>query len=233
MPERRRAKKRAANQDTRTAAIRKFGPNRRSVTGHVPAQKKPGLVAFESTLERDLIILLEFDPLVSGIVEQPTRIEFGDGSYTPDFLVTYFPEAGRRQSYIEVKYRDDLAEQWPDLHPRLRAGCRYARSIDRTFKILTEVEIRTLRLDNITQLWPYRSSAVEPEEIACIREALELLGTASPDRLLEYLSPDLERRAVLLFTIWHMLANGVIATDLDGVPLSNSSPVWLADGSQR
>jgi len=51
---------------------RKIGYGRRALTGLLTgARKTPGLGAFESALERDLFILLEFDPRVIAWYPQP------------------------------------------------------------------------------------------------------------------------------------------------------------------
>src|SRR5437868_5438583 len=95
---------------------RKIPPSRRSLTGLVASQKSPRLSlvpspparpsqlgagqpqpqtrmkGFESSLERDFFILLDFDLNVDRYEEQPVRIEYRDGdgrlrTYTPDVLV--------------------------------------------------------------------------------------------------------------------------------------------------
>jgi len=61
------------------------------LTGYFPSLKLERTVAFESTLERDLIYLLEFLPRVLSFEEQPLTLEYGDNGktrrYTPDFKV--------------------------------------------------------------------------------------------------------------------------------------------------
>lgn len=66
-----------------------------SVSGHFAFRKQKS-IAFESTLERDLLTLLEFNDSVDDVIEQPITIEYLNHndklvSYTPDFLV-YFKE---------------------------------------------------------------------------------------------------------------------------------------------
>lgn len=64
---------------------------RRNVIGYFPSLKMRRMVQFESTLERDLIYLLDFDRLVSVFEEQPLKLAYQHErktlSYTPDFRV--------------------------------------------------------------------------------------------------------------------------------------------------
>ncbi|MGZ3496917.1 MAG: Tn7 transposase TnsA N-terminal domain-containing protein, partial [Vulcanimicrobiaceae bacterium] len=45
---------------------------------------------------------------------------------TPDFLVHYTPESGRRPELVDVKYRSEIFQKWQKLKPRLRAARAYA-----------------------------------------------------------------------------------------------------------
>lgn len=71
---------------------RKIKKNYRSVTGVLASKKNNRMVASESTLERDLYNLLEFDPMVQSYEEQPItlpyRLSNGQQShYTPDVII--------------------------------------------------------------------------------------------------------------------------------------------------
>lgn len=101
---------------------RKIGYTYGSVSGHFAFRKEKS-IAFESTLERDLLTLLEFNDSVSDVVEQPVTIEYTnengrDVTYTPDFLVFFNePDADllrmqRKPLLIEVKPRDRLIKDW-------------------------------------------------------------------------------------------------------------------------
>lgn len=212
-------------------SVRRIPPNRRSITGHVPSKKKPGMLAFESKLERGLYLLLEFDPFVKTVLEQPVRIAFRTRrgkieEYTPDCLITYYDER-RKPALIEVKYRRELFAQWREFHPKFRAAARYANRIGKTFRILTECEIHGPRLENATWLISYRSLPLPPAEIAMVLEALRNLPSKStPHDLLSVLSESQERREAFLVVLWHCMANGWVAFDMD-TALSMSSPIWV------
>jgi hypothetical protein len=77
---------------------------RRNVVGYFPSLKMRRMVQFESTLERDLIYLLDFDRRVAAFEEQPLKIVYQhEGktlSYTPDFQVAF---AGGQTALLECK----------------------------------------------------------------------------------------------------------------------------------
>lgn len=73
---------------------RKIPKNYLNITGKVMlTHAQSSVVAFESSLERDFILLKNFDETVLNIEKQPVTLEYvHDGriyKYTPDFLVTY------------------------------------------------------------------------------------------------------------------------------------------------
>ena len=74
--------------------IRKIPKNYRNITGIAPYNKAIGIAAYESSLERDFLTLLEFDSNVQHFEVQPITIEWFDPAgkkhiYTPDVLVYY------------------------------------------------------------------------------------------------------------------------------------------------
>ena len=85
-----------------------------------PSLKLGRMVACESLLEGDLVILLEFSPGVLSYQEQPARIEYWDGErmreYFPDFEVCL---SDGTQAHLEVKSSGRLAK------PKIAAKYRY------------------------------------------------------------------------------------------------------------
>jgi hypothetical protein len=91
--------------------------NYRNLTGLVYNSRTRSLSAFESTLERDYLLLLDFDLAVEFYEEQPATIEYRDSSgslrrYTPDVFVRYRSTVDITPVPLcvlcEVKYRDHL-----------------------------------------------------------------------------------------------------------------------------
>lgn len=72
--------------------VRSLKRQRASVTGYFPSLKFGRMMAFESSLERDLLHLLDFEASVTNFKEQPLTVTYEHGvkvrCYTPDFRVS-------------------------------------------------------------------------------------------------------------------------------------------------
>jgi hypothetical protein len=158
-------------------SVRHIPPNRRSVTGLVPSPKNGRSVAYESLLERDFATLLEFDADVLRYEEQPLELRFRGPSGRwrvgyPDFLVYVRPSVDPVPMLCDVKFRKEIFERWADLKPRLKAAYGYARERGWTYRIKTEVEIRTPLLNNAKFLLPYGRCEPDSEhEIQLVQSA--------------------------------------------------------------
>lgn len=221
---------------------RKIGLGRRSLTGFMTSgQKVEGLGPFESSLERDYFVLLEFDRRVLAWHPQPFRLDVPAGSgkrarrYTPDVAVEYakIPDGQDldRVELCEIKYRDELKNKWHDLKPLLKVGVRHARSQGWRFRICTEVEIRTPRLWNAKFLLPYGRQGASGEDIARLALNLEAFGPGTPSTLLGRCQADPTERGRLLTVLWHMAAIGLIEFDVDN-KLNMNSQIRLSENAR-
>jgi hypothetical protein len=192
------------------------------MTGLVASRKNERMTGFESTLERDFLLLLDFDRSVARYEEQPVRIEYVDAegrrAYTPDVLVYYqdapAASADTRPVLCEVKYRDDLFANWKEYKPKIRAGRAHARGRGWRFRIITEREVRTPYLDNARFLRAYRRIEADNDDMGLLLDTLRWMGEADPEGVLAAIHHDRTRRAELLPTLWRLLADGHIAADL-------------------
>lgn len=215
----------------RVVSVRRIPPNRRSVTGLVPSAKNSRAIAFESTLERDFVTLLEFDTAILRYEEQPLELRFRgpDGRWRigyPDFLVQLQPWLEAPPMLCDVKYRREIFERWAELKPRLKAAYQYARERGWTYRIKTEVEIRGPRLNNAKFLLPY--GRCEPNSAHELRlvDKLRKMGEATPSSLLIACCGETWERAELIPTLWCLVARKIsIGCDLD-LPLTMSSEIW-------
>ncbi|MBV5269088.1 MAG: TnsA endonuclease N-terminal domain-containing protein, partial [Afipia sp.] len=186
----------------------------------------------ESPLERDFIALLEFSPEVVEYEVQPVKIEWTDDQgapryYRPDVRVKFREELDRRPWLCEVKCRDDIKNNWDELHTRFRQGIRYARLHEWVFHLISEVEIRTPYLNNARFLLPYRRRSIPEESIADVFRTMDGLEAPTPERVLQALSDDPWLQAEWTPTIWHLVAHWRIEADLDR-PLLMTSPITRA-----
>jgi hypothetical protein len=217
--------------------VRRIPKNYRSLTGLVPNSRTQSMTAFESSLERDFLQLLDFDPDVEFYEEQPVKITYPDAkgrhhTYTPDVLVRYrigHAQVQRPQTLLcEVKYRDDLRQHWTDYRPKFRAAQRYARQQGWRFRLVTERHIRTPYLDNVKFLRSYQAIALNASYQTLILNALVDLEETDPVSLLSALSQDRWQHVEILPTLWQLLATRQIGTDLSQ-PLTMQSRIWLKE----
>lgn len=189
-------------------------PNNRSFTGRHALPDGQGQVRFESSLERDFLLLLRFRADVTSVVEQPATIPFTDGAgrrrhYTPDFLVTYL--SGPQVLY-EVKFREELRRNW---ERRYREAFRHARAWARErgmrFNVMTDLRIRKPRLLNARALSPFRQLSPDPSVAAEIRAAL----SRGPLSVRQLVSVVPLRAEAVYGALWSMAAAGSVRCDLD------------------
>lgn len=212
--------------------VRRIPINVRSLTGTVNGQE------FESSLERDLLLLAHWDNEVAWYQSQPVRIEYLDPhgklrSYTPDLLISYRsiqypnqPSVSRKPLLCEVKYRKDFAEQWKVLKPKFRAARVYAKVNGYEFRVLTEREIRTEYLKNVQFLWSYRFAPFHQQHLEQLKAALCEIGEAAPATLLDACYLDKTLRGEAQWTLWCMIARGWIKCDLHK-PLTMQTRIWI------
>ncbi|MCG7877388.1 MAG: TnsA endonuclease N-terminal domain-containing protein [Candidatus Thiodiazotropha taylori] len=201
-----------------------------SLTGQFDGQQ------FESSLERDLLLLAAFDLGVDWYESQPISIEYYDSNgrvhtYTPDLLIMYFTHGrfeGRKPMLCEVKYREDFFDQWKLLKPKLKAARKYARERGWEFRVLTEKEIRTPYLRNVKFLFQYRYNDFNEGHYRKLAGLLDEVGETTPKELLESAYSSKIVRGEALWTLWCMVARCWVRCDLS-LPLTMNSRIWTRD----
>jgi len=125
----------------------------RGFRGKFPSRKLGRMVHWESLVERDLILHMEYDPLVANYQEQPTVIEYYDEqgkvrSYFPDFLVQ---RADGSEYLVEAKPASRLLT--PKVRDKLAAVALRLKEMGREFRVMTDVVIRQQpRFDNLSRI---------------------------------------------------------------------------------
>lgn len=216
--------------------VRKIPKNYLSVTGAFSSAKNGKSLGYESLLEQDLMILLEFDDSVESFEEQPVKIPvMANGKklrpYVPDILIHHRPSpAGqiRRPVLGEVKDTKDLKKNKAKYAPKFEAATRYAEDQGWEWRIFTEKQIRTHYLDNLKFLRRYHT---EIPDAALIQEVSQYLqnahGSVTVDSLLKKLCPTEDMLLHMAPAIWHLVATKRITTNLHK-PLTVKSKLLLA-----
>lgn len=149
----------------------------RTVRGYFPSRKMRTMIPWESLLERDAILLLEFSPEVVRYRAQPARVPFQLNGVLkhciPDFEVEF---ADGLISHVEVKPAKKLKR--PDIAIRYAAIREHYEKSEIWYQILTEKELRNpVRLENF-QLLGYHLPRPEDEpELMDAQQKLLLLPT--------------------------------------------------------
>jgi hypothetical protein len=210
--------------------IRKIPKNYRNVTGIAAHSKAEGKAMFESTLERDFLMLLEFDKSVDSFEVQPIKLEWMNEldkprSYTPDVLV-YYSKGKRPPTLFEVKYRDDIKKNWSVLKPKFKAAIRFCKENNWKFKLITEVEIRSAYLESVKFLLPFvRQGVANENDMMILDDKILELGSTSPKELLSSIYNDEWNQAALLPTLWYLIGTRQIQIDLTS-KITMSSKIW-------
>jgi hypothetical protein len=194
-------------------------------------------IAFESTLERDLLTSLEFDESVLNVIEQPVTIEYENSngrsvSYTPDFLVHYktisteYAVKEPLSRLIEIKPNFILKKNWHDLKPKFKVAVAYAKQQGYIFNIYDESRLHSVCFNNIKFLNKYKRYNCSNDENSRILNQISLIGHTPIDHLLLYLSPTKDMQAITLAHIWYLLSAREIGCNMQE-PLNNKTIVWL------
>lgn len=214
-------------------STRTIPKNYRNVTGVLASSKAIDASEFESTLEKDFLTILEFDKLVDKFEVQPVTIEYigSNGyvrNYTPDVLVHYrsgLLSSKPKTVLYEVKYRNDLKENWTKYRPKFKVAMHYAYKRNWKFSIITECEIRTPYLNNIKFLLRYRSP-IDDMRLMNAMNLMDELRETDPDSLVAALATDNLNRAEVIYLVWQMLAKGYLQADITQ-PLTMKTRIWL------
>lgn len=207
-------------------AVRRVTHHGGNVIGKFPSIKLARMVCFESTIERDLLYLLDFEPDVLFFAEQPLTIEYAFNGktlrYTPDFHIV---RTGRRNMLVECK--PGRLTGTDDNRRKFAAAQGWCAERGWDFTVVTDTQLRAgYRLRNIKALTGYAWHTVPPHHKGQVYATLK----ASPIPLTvgdvaQCLMPD--HPAAALACIWHMAFHHEVVMPLDAAPLSTCSPIAL------
>lgn len=206
-------------------SIRKIKPTRRSVSGIYPFRQKES-VAYESSLERDLIILHEADPQVTRIISQPVSLAFKLNnrtySYTPDFLIL-LNHSDYQGILVEVKPENEWREHWRKWSVKWKVAINWCKANNFQFRIYDESRIRTQKLNNIKQLNLLKNHVLEQNDIDSALQKISRIDFMSVQDYLNEFSQEqwLQQKQI----IWYLLSIGQLQANLE-YPLDHNLLIW-------
>ncbi|MEU2777883.1 TnsA-like heteromeric transposase endonuclease subunit [Streptomyces sp. NPDC007162] len=184
-----------------------------------------GHVGYESWLERDHLMLLDFDPLVTGMASQPFRLSWtsADGKrvrHTPDFFVRRADGTG-----LVVDVRPDERIE-PDDAAKFAVTAAACRAVGWDFQRVGTPE--AVLMANVRWLGGYRHPRVHRPEVAA--RLVEVF--ADGGELLAEVRRVGDQIAVLP-VLFHLLWRRVLAVDLEADLLSADSQARHGAGRGR
>jgi len=211
--------------------VREVRPTRRSVSGKF-AFRGVTSVSFESTLERDFLLRLEFFTDVVEVIPQPLVVPFTNPrgrayTYTPDFLVY---RRASRPELVEVKPASEWRQHAREWFPKWKAARRLARERDWTFRIFDESRIRDRALENIRFLQRYQRMPFPDERGIRLVETVASRGAARVDALLSEHAVDPDDARRVRAHLWHLVAVRTLDVDITGVLDDTTELRIITDG---
>lgn len=209
--------------------VRKIKMNNFSVTGAFYSHKNGRHIEFESSLERDFFLLLELDETVKSYEEQPIRLSYTYANkeipYTPDCIIYYINDA-RPPCIVEVKPSRIVKDKKVFLKQKFEQIEQYLYENDMDFKLFTEFDIRTQRLENSKYIYGFVDLPNNPQYINTIVNIFKKTKEMSFSELQELCSNDKYIQASYTPYIWHLIYKRSLCIDMDQV-ISNNTIIRL------
>lgn len=189
---------------TLNMSVRQIKKSYISCTGYFASYKNKSQIAFESVLERDFYMILEFNNNVVSYEEQPLSIQYDyiDGNkrrYTPDTLVTY---KNNLQILYEVKYANEIRNN-EKLQEKIAYLKKYlSEKYQLDFEIFTDEDINKDYLENLKFLYKYAFMPENKKISIQINTILNNEKSINITQLLQRLEPDIQKQPYMLPNIW-------------------------------
>jgi hypothetical protein len=138
--------------------VRKIPIQSRSVAGKFLSYKNNRHISYESQLELAFIYHLEFSPDVQSYVEQPIKVYYKNKKnksyYVPDFIV-YYKDYRQKPLIAEIKYSKEIQERKEFINKKVAILKKYAEENNLDFRLITERELISNKLENYKFLYRY------------------------------------------------------------------------------
>ncbi|MFI1204842.1 TnsA-like heteromeric transposase endonuclease subunit [Streptomyces sp. NPDC020883] len=206
------------------APVRGFRWNKgdRSFPGWYYAVTTGGHVGYESWLEQDRLILLDFASDVAGIASQPFWLHWRDGEerrrHAPDYFVRL---ADGRARVVDVRAEDQVDERTAEAFAATERACS---AVGWEFVHVGAPD--PVFMANVRWLARYRHRRCG-REVGVAERLLEVFRQPGPLRAGAEEAGDVLRVLPVLF---HLLWTGALRTDLGGALLVSGTVVHTSDG---
>lgn len=209
---------------------RKILKNYRSITGYFPSIKNNRSVGFESLLEKNYFLTLEFDDTVKSYSEQPQITIEHKGKikiYSADCYVIYHKSSGKKNTIVEAKYESELEKDREKLEEKFKSAEKSLQKLDMNFLLFTDATYSKIYIHNLDFLYRYRTFTHTNENFSRILNAIN--GPISALELANLIAKNKMDYFELANTIWAMVANDHLSTNLYDQEITMNSIVWRND----
>lgn len=207
---------------------RKIKKTFRSVTGFFPSKINGRSMAFESLLEKNLFLSLEFDITVKNYLEQPVKISYKNlnrnTSYHPDCLINYH---NKKSKLIEVKYSNDLKDKAVEYKIKFDKAKEYAYDNDMVFDLFTEENVKKQTVKNMEFLYAFAFIDISESREQKILSDLQKNKEVNIKDFLFFLSSNRIEQAKFLPYIWKLVFENIIYLDYKSEAITMNSLIRL------
>jgi len=208
-----------------TSPARKIPRRYNGVSGLFPSKKNDGkMVPYESLLERNYMLLLEFDDTVDRYVGQPVTIPYQlsneSGSrksrYTPDFIVYFRTDADGvipPPALIEIKEKKELEKNKETYEQKFAAAKLYSHKQRWAFSVKTQDDIQGHFFENADFLYTYLNVPRTSQEQEVIKFIDAQGGAMTGTQIFQHFAADASGLATFPAIFWAMVANKELMTD--------------------
>lgn len=198
---------------------RKLQKNYRSITGHFPSVKNNKSIPFESKLESELFLTLEFDDDIESYLEQPQiiiTVDEKEKPYHADCFIKMFDGSKRRNTIVEAKYTTDLnkEENKEAYEKKFKAATITANEMGMDFLMYTELSHSNTYIFNLDFLYRYKTQPREKKFDSKIKHILSKAPMAAID-IAKSISSAPNEYMVASNAIWGLVADKELSTDLE------------------
>ena len=186
-----------------------------SSTGYFKSFKNDRQIAFESILERNFFLVLEFNNQVIQYEEQPITIYHQNNcgekrKYTPDALVTYFDNT---QKLIEVKYDDELQNKEEVREKLSLAKVHINENLNLDLEIFTDKNLDSIYLDNLKFLYKFVFIPVDSQKSLTISDTIQTYKPASIKQLLSHIDSNQLMQLQYIPYLWNYIFHNMYLID--------------------
>jgi hypothetical protein len=213
--------------------VRKVSNRGGNVIGSFPSQIKGEKVMYESTIERDFLYFLKFDPTIITYRSQPIIITGTDTrgkahTYIPDFMVV------RTNGKEIVECKPEALLDHPHTQKQIQMGEAWAEANDHDFVIVTDTDLRKDHtLANLKLLWRYCRVVVptvmQASCIAHLKTRPEGITFENLSRFLASIvgTSEMQQPYRQVPFIYSLLFHHILQVDLTQ-PISPTAILWLS-----